>query len=187
MSKKQPLIGIIMGSDSDWPTMKLAADICDKFKIPYEARVMSAHRTPIDMTEYAIEAHNRGLRVIIAGAGGAAHLPGMVASLTPLPVIGVPIESSALNGLDALLSIAQMPAGVPVASVAIGGSKNAGLLAVEIVAQNDQKLQAKILKYKNDMARESRAKNKNLKNKTTTKKKIKKRPGKKIRRKTTSR
>ena len=187
MSKKQPLIGIIMGSDSDWPTMKLAADICDKFKIPYEARVVSAHRTPIDMTEYAIEAHNRGLRVIIAGAGGAAHLPGMVASLTPLPVIGVPIESSALNGLDALLSIAQMPAGVPVASVAIGGSKNAGLLAVEIVAQNDQKLQVKILKYKNDMARESRAKNKNLKNKTTTKKKIKKRPGKKIRRKTTSR
>jgi len=182
MSKKHPLIGIIMGSDSDWPTMKLAADICDKFKILYEARVVSAHRTPIDMTEYAIEAHNRGLRVIIAGAGGAAHLPGMVASLTPLPVIGVPIESGALNGLDSLLSIAQMPAGVPVASVAIGGGKNAGLLAVEIVAQNDQKLQAKILKYKNDMARDSRAKDKNLKNKTTTKKKIKK-----VRRKTTSR
>jgi len=187
MSKKQPLVGIIMGSDSDWSTMKLAADICKKFKITYEARVVSAHRTPIDMTEYAIEAHKRGLRVIIAGAGGAAHLPGMVASLTPLPVVGVPIESKELKGLDSLLSIAQMPAGVPVASVAIGGSKNAGLLAVEIIAQNDQKLQSKILKYKNDMARESRAKNKNLKNKTTTKKKTKKKVSKKGRRKTTLR
>ena len=147
MSKKQPLVGIIMGSDSDWPTMKLAADICEKFNISYEARVISAHRTPIDMTEYAIEAHKRGLRVIIAGAGGAAHLPGMIASLTPLPVVGVPIESKALKGLDSLLSIVQMPAGVPVASVSIGGRKNAGLLAVEIIAQNEQKLQAKILKY----------------------------------------
>ena len=187
MSKKQPLVGIIMGSDSDWPTMKLAADICKKFNIPYEARVISAHRTPIDMTEYAIEAHKRGLRVIIAGAGGAAHLPGMVASLTPLPVVGVPIESKALKGLDSLLSIVQMPAGVPVASVAIGGSINAGLLAVEIIAQNDQKLQAKILKYKNDMAKDSRAKNKNLKHKTTIKKKTKKKVSKKVRRKTTSR
>ncbi len=187
MSKKQPLVGIIMGSDSDWPTMKLAADICKKFKIPYEARIISAHRTPIDMTEYATDAHERGLRVIIAGAGGAAHLPGMVASLTPLPVVGVPVESKALKGLDSLLSIAQMPAGVPVASVAIGGSKNAGLLAVEIIAQNDQKLQAKILKYKNDMAKKSRAKNKNLKNKITTKKKTKKKVSKKVRRKTTSR
>lgn len=187
MSKKQPLVGIIMGSDSDWPTMKLAADICKKFNVPYEARVISAHRTPIDMTEYANEAHKRGLRVIIAGAGGAAHLPGMVASLTPLPVVGVPIESKALKGLDSLLSIVQMPAGVPVASVAIGGSKNAGLLAVEIIAQNDQKLQAKILKYKNDMAKDSRAKNKNLKHKTTTKKKTKKKVSKKARRKTTSR
>jgi len=176
MSKKQPLVGIIMGSDSDWPTMKLAADICKKFNIPFEARVVSAHRTPIDMTKYAIEAHKRGLRVIIAGAGGAAHLPGMVASLTPLPVIGVPVESGALKGLDSLLSIAQMPAGVPVASVAIGGSKNAGLLAVEIIAQDDQKLQAKIL-----MAKDSRAKNKNLKNKT------KKKVSKKVRRKTTPR
>ncbi|MCH8846684.1 MAG: 5-(carboxyamino)imidazole ribonucleotide mutase [Proteobacteria bacterium] len=187
MSKKQPLVGIIMGSDSDWPTMKLAADICKKFNIPYEIRVVSAHRTPIDMTKYAIEAHKRGLRVIIAGAGGAAHLPGMVASLTPLPVVGVPVESGALKGLDSLLSIVQMPAGVPVASVAIGGSKNAGLLAVEIIAQNDQKLQAKILKYKNDMAKYSRTKNKNLKHKTTTKKKTKKKVSKKVRRKTTSR
>ena len=187
MSKKQALVGIIMGSDSDWPTMKLAADICEKFNIPYEARVLSAHRTPIDMTEYAIEAHKRGLRVIIAGAGGAAHLPGMVASLTPLPVVGVPVESRALKGLDSLLSIAQMPAGVPVASVAIGGSKNAGLLAIEIIAQSDQKLQAKILKYKNDMVKDSRAKNKNLNSKKATKKKSKKKTGKKMSRKTTSR
>lgn len=187
MSKKQPLVGIIMGSDSDWPTMKLATDICEKFNIPYEARVISAHRTPIDMTEYAIEAHKRGLRVIIAGAGGAAHLPGMIASLTPLPVIGVPVESKALKGLDSLLSIAQMPDGVPVASVAIGGSKNAGLLAIEIIAQSDQKLQAKILKYKNDMAKDSRAKNKNLNSKKSTKKKSKKKTGKKSSRKTTSR
>ena len=186
MSEKQPLVGIIMGSDSDWPTMKLSADICEKFNIPYEARVISAHRTPIDMTEYAIEAHKRGLRVIIAGAGGAAHLPGMIASLTPLPVIGVPVESKALKGLDSLLSIAQMPDGVPVASVAIGGSKNAGLLAIEIIAQSDQKLQAKILKYKNDMAKDSRAKNKNLNSKKSTKKKSKKKTSKKSSRKTTS-
>ena len=139
------------------------------------------------MTEYAIEAHKRGLRVIIAGAGGAAHLPGMVASLTPLPVIGVPVESRALKGLDSLLSIAQMPAGVPVASVAIGGSKNAGLLAIEIIAQSDHKLQAKILKYKNDMAKDSRAKNKNLNSKKTTKKKSKKKTGKKVIRKTATR
>ncbi len=172
MSKKQALVGIIMGSDSDWPTMQAAADICEKFNIPFEARVVSAHRTPIDMTVYAIEAHTRGLRVIIAGAGGAAHLPGMVASLTPLPVIGVPVESKTLKGLDSLLSIAQMPAGVPVASVAIGGSVNAGLLAVEIIAQNDEKLQAKIIKYKSNMAKDSRAKNKNLNRKKATKKKV---------------
>ncbi|RKZ49297.1 MAG: 5-(carboxyamino)imidazole ribonucleotide mutase [Gammaproteobacteria bacterium] len=172
MSKKQALVGIIMGSDSDWPTMQAAADICEKFNIPYEARVVSAHRTPIDMTVYAMEAHTRGLRVIIAGAGGAAHLPGMVASLTPLPVIGVPVESKTLKGLDSLLSIVQMPAGVPVASVAIGGSMNAGLLAVEIIAQNDEKLQAKIIKYKSNMAKESRAKNKNLNKKKAAKKKV---------------
>ena len=172
MSKKQALVGIIMGSDSDWPTMQAAADICEKFKVPYETRVVSAHRTPIDMTVYAMEAHTRGLRVIIAGAGGAAHLPGMVASLSPLPVIGVPVESKTLKGLDSLLSIAQMPAGVPVASVAIGGSTNAGLLAVEIIAQSDQKLQAKIIKYKSDMVKNSRAKNKNLNKKKATKKKI---------------
>ena len=173
MSKKQALVGIIMGSDSDWPTMQVAANICEKFNIPYETRVVSAHRTPLDMTVYAIEAHTKGLRVIIAGAGGAAHLPGMVASLTPLPVIGVPIESKSLKGLDSLLSIAQMPPGVPVATVAIGGSMNAGLLAVEIIAQNDQDLQAKIIRHKNNMAKDSRAKNKNLNKKKVTKKKTK--------------
>jgi len=177
MSKKQALVGIIMGSDSDWPKMQAAAAVCEKFKIPYETRVVSAHRTPIDMTVYAMEAHTRGLRVIIAGAGGAAHLPGMVASLTPLPVIGVPVESKTLKGLDSLLSIAQMPAGVPVASVAIGGSMNAGLLAVEIIAQSDQKLQAKIIKYKSNMAKDSRAKNKNLNRKKTAKKKATKKKG----------
>lgn len=172
MSKKQALVGIIMGSDSDWPTMQPAADVCEKFKIPYETRVVSAHRTPIDMTVYAMEAHTRGLRVIIAGAGGAAHLPGMVASLTPLPVIGVPVESKTLKGLDSLLSIVQMPAGVPVASVAIGGSMNAGLLAIEIIAQSDHKLQAKIIKYKSNMVKDSRAKNNNLNKKKATKKKV---------------
>ncbi len=165
-TNKQPLVGIIMGSDSDWPTLEEAANACKSFKVPYETRIVSAHRTPLDMTEYAQQAHERGLKVIIAGAGGAAHLPGMVASLTPLPVIGVPIESKALKGLDSLLSIAQMPAGVPVATVAIGGGRNAGLLAVEIIANNDPKLQARILKFKADMAKKSRAKNRNLKKKT---------------------
>ncbi len=179
MSEKQPWVGIVMGSDSDWPTMHAAANICEKFNIPYEARVVSAHRTPMDMSEYALRAHERGLRVIIAGAGGAAHLPGMLASITPLPVIGVPIESKALKGLDSLLSIAQMPMGVPVACVAIGGGMNAGLLAVEIIAQVDAKLQAKMLKFKNSMAKDSHAKNRNLvskkiSRKTSGKKKTKK-------------
>lgn len=197
MRNKQALVGIIMGSDSDWPTMQAAADICEKFKIPYETRIVSAHRTPIDMTEYAMEAHKRGLRVIIAGAGGAAHLPGMVASLTPLPVVGVPVESKTLKGLDSLLSIVQMPAGVPVASVAIGGSMNAGILAVEIIAQSDQKLQEKIIKFKSSMAKNSRAMNKNLGSKKVAKKKVTKKKtsqktttgkiAKKTRRKTASR
>lgn len=155
----KPLVGIIMGSDSDLPTMKAAADVCAEFGVPHEVHVVSAHRTPKDMANYACEAHERGLRVIIAGAGGAAHLPGMVASLTPLPVIGVPIETKILKGLDSLLSIVQMPAGVPVATVAIGNSRNAGLLAVSILATNDPRLQTRILKFKDRMARESRAKN----------------------------
>ena len=197
MSNKQALVGIIMGSNSDWSTMQAAADICEKFRIPYETRVVSAHRTPLDMTKYAMEAHKRGLRVIIAGAGGAAHLPGMVASLTPLPVVGVPVESKTLKGLDSLLSIAQMPAGVPVASVAIGGSMNAGILAVEIIAQSDQKLQEKIIKFKSNMAKGSRAMNKNLGSKKVAKKKVTKKKtsqktttgkiAKKTRRKTASR
>lgn len=156
------MVGIIMGSDSDWPTLKAAAEACAEFGVPHEVRVVSAHRTPMDMARYASNAQKRGLKVIIAGAGGAAHLPGMVASLTPLPVIGVPIESKALKGMDSLLSIVQMPAGVPVATVAIGNGRNAGLLAVKILATSDSKLQEKIVSFKKRMAEESRAKNKNL-------------------------
>src|SRR6476619_4773773 len=162
MKSKQPLVGIIMGSDSDWPTLEAAANVCRDFGVPFEARVVSAHRTPREMVEYATSAEERGRRVIIAGAGGAAHLPGMVASLTPLPVIGVPVESKALKGLDSLLSIVQMPSGVPVATVAIGGGRNAGLLAVQILAVGDSQLQKKLLDFKERVAQESRAKNKNL-------------------------
>lgn len=161
-TNNKPLVGIIMGSDSDWPTLKAAADACAEFGIPHETRVVSAHRTPLDMARYARTAHGRGLKVIIAGAGGAAHLPGMVASLTPLPVIGVPIETRALKGLDSLLSIVQMPAGVPVATVAIGNGRNAGLLAVKILATSDSRLLSLLLKFKSRMARESRAKTRNL-------------------------
>jgi 5-(carboxyamino)imidazole ribonucleotide mutase len=164
MKDNKPVVGIIMGSDSDWPTMKLAAEVCAEFGVPYEAKVVSAHRTPMDMAKYARTAHKRGLRVIIAGAGGAAHLPGMAASHTPLPVIGVPVESKALKGLDSLLSIVQMPTGVPVATVAIGNGRNAGLLAVKILATSDEKLRASLLKFKARMAAESRAKNRRLKN-----------------------
>jgi 5-(carboxyamino)imidazole ribonucleotide mutase len=159
---EKPLVGIIMGSDSDWPTLKAAAEICEQFGVPHEARVVSAHRTPDDMARYGRTAHQRGLRVIIAGAGGAAHLPGMIASHTPLPVIGVPVESKALKGMDSLLSIVQMPAGIPVATVAIGNGRNAGLLAVSILATSNAALQKKLLQYKAQMARESRAKTKNL-------------------------
>ena len=151
-----------MGSDSDWPTLQPAADICTEFGVPHEVRVVSAHRTPMDMASYACSAHHRGLRVIIAGAGGAAHLPGMVASISPLPVIGVPIQTKALKGLDSLLSIAQMPGGVPVATVAIGNGRNAGILAIEILAANDARLQDLIMKFKARMARDSRAKDRNL-------------------------
>ncbi len=161
-STSKPLVGIIMGSDSDWPTMKPAAEACVQFGIPHEVLVVSAHRTPDDMAHYAKKAHGRGLRVIIAGAGGAAHLPGMVASHTPLPVIGVPVQSKALSGLDSLLSIVQMPAGVPVATVAIGNGKNAGLLAVQILGASDPALQKKILDFKAAQAKESRAKTKTL-------------------------
>jgi 5-(carboxyamino)imidazole ribonucleotide mutase len=158
----KPLVGIIMGSDSDWPTMKAAADACAEFGIANEVQVISAHRTPRDLERYASTAHARGLRVIIAGAGGAAHLPGVAAALTPLPVVGVPMESKALKGLDSLLSIVQMPSGIPVATVAIGGARNAGLLAVQILAVGDAGLQKKFLAFKARLAEESRAKNRNL-------------------------
>ena len=159
---KKPAVGIIMGSDSDWPTMKAAAEACAEFGIAYEARVISAHRTPRDLESYASTAHERGLRVIIAGAGGAAHLPGVTAAFTSLPVIGVPIESKALKGLDSLLSIVQMPSGIPVATVAIGGARNAGLLAVQILAVGDTALQKAFLQFKSRLAEESRAKNRTL-------------------------
>ncbi|MEI7771397.1 MAG: 5-(carboxyamino)imidazole ribonucleotide mutase [Chloroflexales bacterium] len=156
------MIGIVMGSDSDLPTMQGAADVCREFGVAYELRVVSAHRTPQDMAEYGARAHTRGLRVIIAGAGGAAHLPGMLAAYSPLPVIGVPVQSKALSGLDSLLSIVQMPAGVPVATVAIGGGRNAGLLAVQILAVSDPALLDKLIAYKQGLAEQSRAKNVNL-------------------------
>jgi 5-(carboxyamino)imidazole ribonucleotide mutase len=155
----KPLVGIIMGSDSDLPTMQEAASVMDEFGVPYEMKIVSAHRTPDVMARYGKSAHTRGLRIIIAGAGGAAHLPGMTASHTPLPVIGVPIRTKSMDGLDSLLSIAQMPAGVPVATVAVGNAKNAGLLAVQMLAMTDTPLQKKILAYKKQMAKESAAKN----------------------------
>jgi 5-(carboxyamino)imidazole ribonucleotide mutase len=161
--ENKPLVGILMGSDSDWPTMKAAADVCTQFGIASEAKVISAHRTPKDLEQYASQAHERGLRVIIAGAGGAAHLPGVTAAFTTLPVIGVPIESRSLKGLDSLLSIVQMPPGVPVATVGIGAAKNAGLLAVQILAVGDARLQKALVEFKHKLAEDSRAKNQNLK------------------------
>ena len=143
-----PLIGIIMGSDSDLPTMKAAIEICEQFEIAHEVAIVSAHRTPERMVEYAKTAHERGLKVIIAGAGGAAHLPGMVASLTPLPTIGVPVQTKALQGVDSLYSIVQMPAGIPVATVAIGNATNAGLLAIQILATHDPALLVKVQSYR---------------------------------------
>ncbi|MDQ1265719.1 MAG: 5-(carboxyamino)imidazole ribonucleotide mutase [Bacteroidota bacterium] len=159
MEKKEIQIGIIMGSDSDLPVMKQAADVCKEFDIGCEMRVISAHRTPLDAIEYGQNAHKRGMKVIIAGAGGAAHLPGVLAGNTPLPVIGVPIMSKSLQGLDSLLSIVQMPPGVPVATVGIDGAKNAGLLAVQIIAAGDSALQEKYIEYKKKLAEQSRAKN----------------------------
>jgi 5-(carboxyamino)imidazole ribonucleotide mutase len=161
-SQNKSLVGIIMGSDSDWPTLEAAAEICSDFSVPYEVHVVSAHRTPDNMSRYAKNAYKKGLKVIIAAAGGAAHLPGMVASQTPLPVIGVPVKTDALNGMDSLLSIVQMPGGVPVATVAIGAGKNAGLLAVEILATSNAKIMSKLIDYKKELAIESRNKDKSL-------------------------
>lgn len=148
----QPLVGVIMGSKSDWETMRNACEILESFEVPYEKRVVSAHRTPAWMNEYATTAQDRGIKIIIAGAGGAAHLPGMVASQTTLPVLGVPVKSRALNGLDSLLSIVQMPGGVPVGTLAIGdaGAKNAGLFAVRILATTDSALQERLAKFQDE-------------------------------------
>jgi 5-(carboxyamino)imidazole ribonucleotide mutase len=146
------VVGIVMGSDSDWPMMAAAAGALEEFGVPYEAHVLSAHRTPRRMLDYAEAAAGRGLRVIIAGAGGAAHLPGMVAAATPLPVIGVPRPLDRLDGLDSLLSIVQMPAGVPVATVGIGGARNAGLLAVRILAASDDRLRAAVERFQAELA-----------------------------------
>lgn len=149
MSTESPLVGVIMGSRSDWETMSAAAEILRQFDVPFECRVVSAHRTPAWMSEYATKAEGRGLKIIIAGAGGAAHLPGMVASQTILPVLGVPVQSKALNGLDSLLSIVQMPGGIPVGTLAIGaaGARNAGLLAVRILAIQDASLTRKLREF----------------------------------------
>ena len=147
----EPQVGIVMGSDSDRPTMQPAAEVLERFGVRYELRILSAHRTPMAMVNYARAATTRGLRVIIAGAGGAAHLPGMVAALTVLPVIGVPVMSKALSGVDSLYSIAQMPAGIPVATVAIGNGANAGLLAVQILATADQHLSAQLCHYREEL------------------------------------
>lgn len=151
-SSESPVVGVIMGSRSDWETMKNAADMLEQFDVPHECRVVSAHRTPQWMAEYAESAVKRGLKVIIAGAGGAAHLPGMVASQTVLPVLGVPVQTRALQGLDSLLSIVQMPGGIPVATLAIGaaGAKNAGLLAVRILSTADDDLRAALEKFNQD-------------------------------------
>lgn len=160
---KKPLIGIIMGSDSDLPIMKQAGDILDEFDIPYEMKVASAHRTPEYTASYAKRAVTKGIKVIIAGAGGAAHLPGVIAAYVPLPVIGVPIESKSLKGMDSLLSIVQMPSGVPVATVAINNAKNAAILAAKILATGDKKILEKVIKFKQKIKRESINKNKKLK------------------------
>jgi 5-(carboxyamino)imidazole ribonucleotide mutase len=156
------LVAIVMGSDSDWPTMQPAAEALEEFGVASEVRVVSAHRTPRDMIEYAAAAAGRGVNVIIAGAGGAAHLPGMVAAVTPLPVIGVPVPLAQLDGMDSLLSIVQMPAGVPVATVSIGGGRNAGLLAVRILAASDETLQAAMSRFQESLADTARDKDARL-------------------------
>ncbi len=158
----EPVVGVIMGSDSDWPVMEAAAIALAEFEVPFEVGVVSAHRTPGRMLDYARSAADRGIKVIIAGAGGAAHLPGMVASATPLPVIGVPVPLAKLDGMDSLLSIVQMPAGVPVATVSIGGARNAGLLAVRILASADAALLKKMQNFQDDLEAQVLAKDRAL-------------------------
>jgi 5-(carboxyamino)imidazole ribonucleotide mutase len=162
MTEHQPRVGLIMGSDSDWPVMEAAAEALAEFDVPFEVGVVSAHRTPGRMLDYARGAAARDIRVIIAGAGGAAHLPGMVASATPLPVIGVPVPLAKLDGLDSLLSIVQMPAGVPVATVSIGGARNAGLLAVRILATSDVALRKRMESFQDDLEAQVLAKDRAL-------------------------
>jgi 5-(carboxyamino)imidazole ribonucleotide mutase len=158
MDEQQARVGIVMGSDSDWPVMKQAADALAEFEVAFEADVVSAHRMPEEMLAYGKEAAGRGLSVIIAGAGGAAHLPGMLAAVTPLPVIGVPVPLKYLDGMDSLLSIVQMPAGVPVAAVAIGNARNAGLLAVRILAAGDPALQQRMVDFQAELKKTAQAK-----------------------------
>jgi 5-(carboxyamino)imidazole ribonucleotide mutase len=161
--KSNPLVGIIMGSDSDLPVMQEASNVLKEFNIQFEIKIVSAHRTPNFMAEYGSKAHIRGIKVIIAGAGGAAHLPGMTAAHSPLPVVGVPVKSKSLDGLDSLLSIVQMPGGVPVATVGINQAKNAGLLAVQILGTGDELIQRKIILYKKKLEKISLGKNKIIK------------------------
>ncbi len=158
MISDAPVVGVVMGSDSDWPVMRAAAEALDEFGVPYEADVVSAHRMPREMIAYGEQAAGRGIQVIIAGAGGAAHLPGMLASVTPLPVIGVPVPLKHLEGLDSLLSIVQMPAGIPVATVAVGGARNAGLLAVRILAVADGALRARMTEFQAALTAQAQAK-----------------------------
>ncbi len=162
-----PIVGIAMGSDSDWPTMQAAAEVLDRFEVAYEARVLSAHRTPRAMLDWGQAAAGRGLKAVIAGAGGAAHLPGMLAAATTLPVIGVPVVLKTLDGLDSLLSIVQMPTGVPVATVAIGNAANAALLAVRILATGDPRLAAALVEYAADLERQVAAKDAALQERLT--------------------
>jgi 5-(carboxyamino)imidazole ribonucleotide mutase len=161
-SPASPVVGIVMGSDSDWPVMEAAAEALDEFEVPYEVDVVSAHRMPREMIEYGEQAADRGLKAIIAGAGGAAHLPGMLAAVTPLPVIGVPVPLKYLDGMDSLLSIVQMPAGVPVATVSVAGSRNAGLLAVRILAAHDAALLARMREFQDELKQQATDKGKRL-------------------------
>jgi 5-(carboxyamino)imidazole ribonucleotide mutase len=166
-SDPSPQVGVVMGSDSDWPVMSGAVDALAEFAVPTEVRVVSAHRTPREMLDYATSAADRGLRVIIAGAGGAAHLPGMIAAATPLPVVGVPVPLAHLSGLDSLLSIVQMPAGVPVATVSVGGARNAGLLAVRILAAGDDRLRAAMADFQEALRQTALDKNVALQSRLT--------------------
>ena len=162
-SSATPLVGVVMGSDSDWRVLSDASHVLSDFAIPHEVEVVSAHRTPDKLLRYGREARARGLKVIIAGAGGAAHLPGMLASLTPLPVVGVPVQLATLDGLDSLLSIVQMPAGIPVATVSINGAKNAGLLAARILASSDERMAERMEQYARSLEQQVEEKNRRLK------------------------